>query len=326
MRRVRFERFGDPRDVLRVEEVPPPPTQPGEVLVRMRARPINPADLLTVRGLYGALPAVPATPGNEGMGVVESVGPGVNGLQAGQRVIPLRTPGTWQELLAVKASSLVPVPDSLGDESAAQFVVNPLSVWIIVTQELALEPGQWLLQTAAGSSLGHIVRQVAGLRGVRTINVVRRREQADELRAQGAGEVICTADEDLGQRVMAITGGVGVPAAIDAVGGEVGGDVVRVLAPGGVMLVYGLLSLEPTPIHGGQMVFRGTSVRGFWLAAWLARASAEQQRGLIREVLGHMAKGAIAPPVEAAYDLGDVMAAVDHAERPGRRGKVLLVG
>ena len=324
MRSVRFDRFGEPADVLLVHEAPLPSVGQGEVLVRIRARPINPSDLLTVRGFYGTLPQLPATPGYEGVGVIEAVGPDVTGVQTGQRVI-VRTPGTWQELLVVKGTNLIPPPDSVSDESAAQFTVNPLSAWIMVTEELALQPGQWLLQTAAGSTLGRIVLQVAKLRHVKTINVVRRRDQAQELRTLGADEVICTDEDDLGQRVMAITGGTGVSAAIDAVGGQVGSDVVRVLTPGGVMLVYGLLSRQPTSIDGGQMVFRTTSVRGFWLAAWLRAAPVAKQQTVIREVMTHMAKGEVVPPVEAKYDLGDVTGAVRHAERPGRRGKVLLV-
>lgn len=326
MRSVRFDRFGEPAEVLRVLDLAAPSAGPGQALIRMRARPVNPSDLLTVRGLYGTLPRLPATPGNEGMGVIEAVGPGVPAARVGERVIPIGAPGTWQELLAVKASNLIAVPDGLGDESAAQFVVNPLTAWILVTEELALQPGQWLLQTAAGSTLGRMVLQIAKLRGLKTINVVRRREQVPELEALGADEVICSEDEDLVRRVMAITGGAGVPAAIDAVGGEVGGAAVQALGPGGVLLIYGMLSLKPTPVPGGQMVFRGSSVRGFWLSAWLRRAPAEKQRAVMGEVLRRMAQGEIVPSVEASYDLGDVAAAVRHAERPGRRGKVLLVG
>lgn len=325
MRRITFDRFGDPTEVLQISEAPTPSPGPAEVLVRMRVRPVNPSDLLTIRGFYGTLPTLPATPGYEGMGVVEAAAPDAGALQVGQRVIPVHTSGTWQEFLVTKAPHLIAPPDGISDESAAQFLVNPLSAWIMLTEELAMQPGQWLLQTAAGSTLSRVVLQVARLRNVRTINVVRRREQREELKALGADEVICTEDEDLGQRVMSITDGAGVPAAIDAVGSETGSDAVRVLAPGGSMLTYGMLSFTPIEIHGGQMVFRTTSVRGFWLAPWLQRVSAEKRRAVFADVLTSMAKGEIVPPVEAKYDLGEVLEAVRHAERPGRRGKVLLV-
>src|SRR5215210_721157 len=245
MQSVRFHEFGNPAEVLRVEEVGRPAPGAGQVLVRMRARPINPSDLLTVRGLYGALPVPPATPGLEGMGEVAELGEGVTHLRAGQRVIPLGVAGTWQEFIVAPAAQLIPVPDSINDQTAAQFVVNPLTAWIMTVEELGLQPGEWLLQTAAGSTLGRVVLQIARQHGFRTINVVRRREQAEELKALGADEVICTEDEDLVERVREITGRAGLAKAIDAVGGETCGAVVRALSRGGVMLVYGVLSMEP---------------------------------------------------------------------------------
>src|SRR3712207_2810487 len=103
---VRFQEFGEPLKALRVEEVPRPSPGPGEVLVRMRARPVNPSDLLTVRGLYGVLPKLPASPGLEGVGEVAAVGEGVGQLSAGRRVIPLGVSGTWQEYLIAPAAQV----------------------------------------------------------------------------------------------------------------------------------------------------------------------------------------------------------------------------
>src|SRR5436305_4609068 len=326
MRSVRFYEFGDPADVLRLEDVPRPEPGAGQVLVRLRARSINPSDLLTVHGLYGSLPNLPATPGLEGMGEVAAIGEGVSRFRPGQRVIPLGVPGTWQEYLLAPESQLLPVPDAVGDRTAAQFVVNPLTAWIMTVEELALRPGEWLLQTAAGSTLGRVVLQIAALRGFKTINVVRRREQVEELKALGADEVVCTADEDLVARVKEITGKAGLTKAIDAVGGETGATVVRALGRGGVMLVYGVLSLEPMPVDGGRLIFNASAVRGFWLSEWLRTAAPERRLAVTSELLRLMATQEIVPPVEAEYPLSEVLAAVAHARRPGRSGKVLLVG
>src|SRR5215211_8102290 len=104
MQSVRFQQFGDPAEVLRVEEIEKPEAGAGQVLVKMRARAINPSDLLTVRGLYGSLPVPPATPGLEGMGEVAEVGEGVGHLRAGQRVIPLGVPGTWAGYVVAPAA------------------------------------------------------------------------------------------------------------------------------------------------------------------------------------------------------------------------------
>lgn len=322
---IRFDQFGEPADVLRVVECPKPAPGVGEVLVRMRARPIHPSDLLTVRGLYGSLPTLPATPGVEGAGAIEAIGPNVQDWQTGQRVIPLATPGTWQEYHIVKADQLIPTPDTISDTIAAQFVVNPFTAWVMTTEELRLEPGQWLLQTAAGSTLGRVVLQIAQLRGFKTINVVRRRKQAEELKALGADEVVCTADENLVERVMEITDKAGVPAAIDAVGGQTGADTARSLGLHGMMLSYGLLSSEAIPIDGLHMIFRCSTVRGFWLRDWFRTVPVERRHAVSAELLRLMAGGKIAPPIEAEYPLKDAVKAVQHAERCGRQGKVLLI-
>jgi NADPH2:quinone reductase len=325
MRSIRFHEFGNPSEMLRVEDVAQPEPGPNQVLVKMRARAINPSDLLTVRGLYGALPKLPATPGLEGMGEVAAVGDAVKHLRPGQRVIPLGVQGTWQEYLLAESTGLIPVPDSITDQTAAQFVVNPLTAWIMTIEELQLKPGEWLLQTAAGSTLGRVVLQIARLRGFKTINVVRRRAQVEELRTLGAHEVICTEDEDLLERVKEITGREGITKAIDAVGGETGGAVVRALGRKGVMLVYGLLSMQPMIVDSGRMIFTTSTIRGFWLGEWFRSAPPEQQQAVTGELLRLMATNEIVPPVEAEYPLADVLAAIEHAERPGRSGKVLLV-
>ncbi len=322
---IRFDRFGEPTEVLQLEARPKPAPAAGEVLVGLRARPIHPSDLLTVRGRYGSLPALPATPGVEGAGVIEVVGPEVQGWQAGQRVISLGTPGTWQEYLIAPANRLIPIPDPLSDRAAAQFAINPLTAWIMTVEELDLQPGQWLLQTAAGSTVGRLVLQIAKVRGFKTINVVRRREQAAELKALGADEVVCTDDEDWVARVMAITGEAGVPAAVDAVGGQTGAGAAWALGQHGLMLLYGLLSGQAIPIDGGRMLFQGSAIRGFWLQDWFRTTPAEKQRAVFAGLLERMAGGEIAPPVEAEYPLKDVVQAVQHAERPGRQGKILLI-
>ena len=326
MRSVRFHQFGNPAEVLRVEDVPEPQPGAGQALLSMRARPINPSDLLTVQGLYGALPRLPATPGLEGMGVIEALGEGAEHLRVGQRVIPLGVPGTWQEKLLINSAQLIPVPDQISDQTAAQFVVNPLTAWIMTIEELALQPGEWLLQTAAGSTLGRVVLQIARLRGFKTINVVRRREQVEELKALGADEVICTADEDLVERVKEITGREGLTKAIDAVGGATGAAVVRALGRKGVLLVYGLLSMEPMPVESGRMIFTSATIRGFWLGEWFRSAPPERQQAVTAELLRLMTTHEITPPVEAEYPLKEVQTAIEHSQRPGRSGKVLLVG
>jgi NADPH2:quinone reductase len=326
-RAVRFASFGEPTDVLAAEPVPIPDPGPGQVLLRMTARPVNPSDLSLVRGRYGELPPLPATPGLEGVGVVEALGAGVDGVAVGARVVPMSAaPGTWAEHMLAPGAALVTVPDGVGDEAAAQLVVNPLTAWVLIEEELAVRPGEWLLQNAAGSTLGRVVLQLARARGFHTINVVRRPEQEEELLALGADAVLVEGRDDIAARVREITGGDGATKAIDAVAGEAGARLADALAPRGTLITYGRLSQRPLALDTGRQIFGGTTVRGFWLVRWFRETSPAGVEAAIGAVLGLMADGTVDPPVEARYDLDDVREAVVHAERPGRSGKVLLVG
>src|SRR5205807_2355425 len=160
----------------------------GEVQVRMLASPINPSDMLTVRGLYGVRPELPFVPGYEGVGVVAEAGPGLIGkVMVGRRVAVLnQNGGNWAEFVALPALRVVPVAPRLPDEQVASFFVNPASVLAMVRHVLKVPKGGWLLQSAAGSTLGRMIIKLGRHDGFRTINVVRRREAIDELKALGA--------------------------------------------------------------------------------------------------------------------------------------------
>jgi len=328
MRALRFAEVGDPLAVLRLENVPTPEPGPGQVRVRITHRPINPSDLYCVQGTYPVRPELPGSPGFEGFGVIDALGEGVVGLAVGQRVIPATgTPGTWAEFVVAPAAGVIPIPDAISDQVGAQVLANPMTAWVMLTEALSLSHDDWILQTAAASTLGHLVIQLARHLGMRTINVVRRREHVRQLQAAGANAVICTADERLVDRVREITDGSGVRAAIDAVGGPEGADVAACLANGGTMLSVGLLAGAPLgPLDAAQLIFRGTTIRGFWIIPWFQSRTPEQLQTAFGAVITLLANGTLAPPVEAEYDLADFRGAIEHAQRPGRRGKVLLRG
>lgn len=329
MKAVVFEKFGEPAEVLQIREVPMPEPGRGEVRVRMLASPINPSELSVVRGQYGFLPALPATPGFEGAGVIDAVGSGllarIRGLKPGRRVAVLSgAGGNWQEYVCVSARNVVPAPERTTDEQIATFFVNPASALAMVRHVLKVPAGAWLLQSAAGGALGRMVIRLGRRDGFRTINVVRRRETADELRRLGADETICTAEENLKERVRSLTAGQGVPYAIDAVGGETASAVVRSLAPGGRLLVYGTLSREPMTIDPRSLITRDVSVAGFWLSKWIARQRVLTMLKLFRQISELLKEGVLASEVAAFVPLEQVQSAVRQAEMPGRSGKILL--
>ncbi len=325
MKAVVLDRWGDPEEVLQVRDVPEPSPGRGQVRVRMLASPINPSDLLMVRGQYGRQPPLPATPGFEGVGIVEE-GSGLLARRVmGRRVAVLNgTSGNWQEQVVVPARQAVPVPEGLSDEQAATFFVNPASALVMTRYVLKIPAGAWLLQTAAGSALGRMVIRLGQRHGFRTLNVVRRREQAEELLRLGGTAAVATNDESLFERVQSLTGGEDVPYAIDAVGGATGTEAIRCLGRGGRLLLYGTLAGEPIQIDPRVLLVGQKRVEGFWLSEWVRDQGVLTMLLLFRRIGRLLREGILTSEVGGTFPLEEVRAAVRQAAQPGRQGKVLL--
>src|SRR5947209_3438705 len=335
-------RVGEPTDVLRLESRPVPTPEAGQALIRVRATPIHASDLHVLRGRYGFSPAFPTVGGHmECVGRIEALGPDTEGLEIGERAVAVAVPavpgshtaGTWQEYLVVDTQRLLPVPDHLSDSDACQLAVNPLTALLLVTRELDVQPGEWLLQTAAGSIVGRLVIQLARHLGIPTINVVRRRDAVEEIKALGGDEVICTEDEDLLQRVAEIAGPAGVRKAIDCVAGHVGAQVSQGLAPGGEVVVYGALSThrqtDPAaltiPLQARSVIYEAKAVRGFWLNRWFGTASSADALRALFEVRSLVADEVLSIPQGQPFPLERFAEAISVAETPAHGGKPLFV-
>jgi NADPH:quinone reductase-like Zn-dependent oxidoreductase len=325
MKAVLYERWGDPSEVLHVGEVPAPRPRRGQVRVRMLASPINPADLLMVRGEYGKLARLPATPGFEGVGVVEE-GSGLLAWRVrGKRVAVLNAVGgNWAEQVVIPARQAVPVPDGIPDEQAATFFVNPASAVVMTRYVLKIPAGGCLVQTAAASALGKMVVRLGKWHGFRTLNVVRRAEQAEELRRLGATDVIVSDGEGIPEQVRSLTGGEGARFAIDAVGGPAGTALVQALAPGGRMLCYGTLSGQPIQVDPRILMVGQKKIEGFWLSEWARGQGTLRMLGLFRQIGRLMVAGVVTTESVLSFPLDEVQAAVRQASAPGKPGKVLL--
>ncbi|MGH7169374.1 MAG: zinc-dependent alcohol dehydrogenase family protein, partial [Gemmataceae bacterium] len=265
------------------------------------------------------------TPGFEGVGVVEA-GSGLLARRVlGRRVAVLNSgDGNWKEHVVIPARQAVPVPKELSDEQAATFFVNPAAALIMTRYVLQVPAGAWLLQTAAGSTLGHMVIRLGQRFGFRTLNVVRRREQAEELRRLGGTAAIATIDEPLSESVKALTGGEGVRHAIDAVGGATGSEIVGVLARGGRLVVYGTLAGEPLSVDPRALMVGQKHIEGFWLSEWVRDQKPWTMLWLFRQIGKLMRAGVLVSDMGQSFALTDIHAAVRQAAQPGRQGKVLL--
>jgi NADPH:quinone reductase-like Zn-dependent oxidoreductase len=234
------------------------------------------------------------------------------------------TGGNWQEKVVVSSLRVVPISKHVPDDQAATFFVNPATAFIMTRLVLNVPPRAWLLQTAAGSALGKMVIRLGRHFGFRTMNVVRRRQQAEELLRAGGDAAIATESESIEERVRALTRGEGVSFALDAVGGETGSAVARSLASGGRLLVYGTLAEEPLSLRS-RMLFLGVKrIDGFWLSDWARRQNVWTMIRLFRRIHELMAKGVLGTDIGPVFPLDDIRAAVRQAAASGRNGKVLL--
>ena len=331
MKAIVFEKFGEPADVLKLQDVPEPEPAPGQVLVRMIASPINPSDMMYIRGVYGQKPELPATPGFEGVGVVESTGGGLLGKTlVGKRVVVLnRSRGNWQQKTVVSAKQAIPVSISLTDKQAATFFVNPMTAWVMTREVLKVPKNQWLLQTAANSALGKMVVNLGRTYGFRTINIVRRREQAAEIESDQSRAIVFDAAKDSGDELSAkiskIVGTDGLRFAIDPVGGPTTSVLIRNMGLRGRLLVFGSLADEETiQFSSRTLITSNASVEGFWLSNYMAQQNLFRKLLLIRRVSKQIQAGPLASKIGSTHMLDEFVDAVKAAETPGRAGKVLI--
>ncbi len=321
---AQFSRFGKPDEVIEVVEQPEPGDPgAGEVLVETELFPINPADVLNLEGKYGAAPPkLPMIPGAEGVGRVTKTGSGVTHLKAGDRVL-LPGPGAWRERAIGKAAALFALPAGVDPQQLAMLRVNPPTAYLMLHRFVPPQAGHWVIQNAANSGVGHCLIKLAREAGMKSVNVVRRQELVDPLRAFGADAVLVDGP-DLDARVRAALGGGSLSLAIDAVGGTATQRLARCVADGGTVVNYGLLSGEPCAMDGRELVFRGVTLKGFWLRRWYVETPPEKIAALYRELAAKLADGTLAVEVEQVYPLARLKQAVAHAARGGRSGKILV--
>ncbi len=327
MKALRFDAFGDPSEVLRVVDLPTPEPGPGEIRVKMIASPINPSDILTIRGKYGTLPDLPFTPGYEGVGVVDRAGPGLIGkLLMGRRVAVLsQAGGNWAQYTVIPALRVVPVPNDLPDDQVASFFVNPATALAMTRHVLAVPKGAWLLQSAAGSTLGRMIIKLGKHDGFKTINVVRRPEAMDELKRIGADAVICPADGPIGDQVRRVVGQGGVQYAIDPVAGETGTGMFDALGENGRMLVYGTLEYKPIEVDPRRMIAGKRVLEGFYLGFWSTGRPKWKMVVLFRQISELIRMGVLASEPGRHFAIDDFQEGVRQAEQSGRLGKGLIM-
>ncbi|MFT5122341.1 MAG: trans-2-enoyl-CoA reductase [Kiritimatiellia bacterium] len=322
---VTFEAFGNPRDVVQVSRLDLRDIRPHEVLVKTQMAPINPADLNVLEGTYAVLPETfPAIAGMESIGVIAAKGVSVpNTFKVGQQVIVPQLTGRWSEAYIAPHDSLIGIPPGIPTAQAAMISVNPPTAWRLLHDFAKLKPGDWLIQNAANSGVGRAVIQIAKSKQWKTINIVRRPELVEELKALGA-DIVVVHGPHMRQEILDQIGSAKVTLGLNATGGKILSDLVKHLAPGSTVVTYGAMAKQPFMLSNAHLIFRDIRACGFWITGWYRNAKGTDIQEMLLDLTGLMKSGKIHTPVEHVYSMQDIQAAIDHASRESRSGKVLI--
>ncbi|MEM6582459.1 MAG: zinc-dependent alcohol dehydrogenase family protein [Pseudomonadota bacterium] len=330
MLKAQYETRGPiPQDVIEAVPFEKPELSDGEVLIELLAAPINPSDVLTLTGQYGILPPLPAIGGGEGVGKIVELGPGVDTPAIGQTVLLPLGIGSWSTHMVAGAKALIPMPDDIDPIQLSMITINPPTASLLLSEFVDLEEGDWVIQNAANSGVGSYLITLAKLRGLKTVNVVRRESLIEPLLQSGADVVLVDGDVDgktLAERVSEATAGAKIKLGIDAVGGAATNRIGDALGEGATLVNYGALSGEPCMLHPANIVFKDIRVRGFWLVIWFQSATPEQQQELYGNLTSLMAQGKLSTAIDSTFQVKDIKQAVELAAGGGRNGKVVIVG
>ncbi len=322
MRAVVFEHAGPAERVLDLREMAVPDAMAGEVIVKVHARCIQPADLMFIAGRYRVQPRFPQVAGFDGAGVVAEVGKGVEGIAPGRRVA-FRSPGAWAEFTAVPAARLRPVPANvsatLPDELACQLPLNPPTAWGLLDMARPAR-GARILATAGRSSVVRILAALARRRGLELLRLVR--DGGGYALLQGGRDEVVSRGATVAE---ALDGQPSFDVVLDAVGGPTTLDLMAAASPGGRLISYGVLDDRPFELRAGTVLFRNLVWQGFGIDAWTAGSSAEILAAAMRECWSLLASEPELLPVAGRFGLEDFRLALDRQRKGDPAGKVVLV-
>ncbi len=320
MQAIRVHEYGGP-GMMRLDELPIPEPGPGQVLVRLEAIGVNFIDIYQRSGAYQG--ATPFTLGREGAGVVEAVGPNVEDVRKGDRVAFAMVLGTYAQYAVVDAAEVVPIPDGVSAEQAAAVMLQGMTAHYLALSTYPLQEGESCLVHAAAGGVGHLLVQIARMRGARVIGTASTPEKIELARSAGADEVINYTEEDFQHETRRLTGGRGVDVVYDSVGKDTFEQSMRSLRPRGYLVLYGQSS-GAVPPSDPQLLNRHGSL--FLTRPTLGHYIADRAELLWRagDLFDWLAAGKLEVRIDRTFPLNEVAAAHRYLEGRQTKGKVLL--
>lgn len=323
---VYFHKIGGP-EVLQIENVEVPPPHAGEVRIKVKALGLNRAESMFRSGKYIMEPKFPSRLGYEASGIVEAVGPGVTGFSPGDivSVIPPDDQGkygVYGEIATVPAKYVVKHPPTLSFEEAAAVWMQYMTAYGALIDIAAIKSGDYVVITAASSSVGLAAIQLCNLVGAIPIATTRTQDKKQALLKAGASHVIVTQDENLTERLNEITKNKGARIVFDPVGGKTVVDLAAGMAPGGILFQYGALSPDPTPFPLFTALFKSLTMRGYVLFEILN--DDVRFENAKKFILNALATGKLKPIIAKTFPLEKIVEAHRYLESNSQIGKIIV--
>ncbi len=322
MRVWQVTHYGEPEEMTLAEVDPPVPGK-GQVLIRNRACGFNFFDLLQCQGKYQSRPEFPFTIGAEVAGVIDQVGPGVEGIEPGQRVVSLPRGGGFAECTVVSASRAYPIPDGMSFEQAGAMPVVYQTSLYALSHRAKLQAGEWLLVHAGASGVGVAAIQLGKAMGARVIATAGSDAKLEFCKQQGAEHALNYRDSSWVDAVKSIAGKFGADVIYDPVGGDIFDLSTKVIAPDGRLLVVGFTSGRIPSLPANRALLKNMSVVGvFW------GRHCDENPGYMRflhdRLVGMFQEGKIDPPVGATYPFESIPQGIRDLANRKVRGKAIV--
>lgn len=324
MRAWHVTAHGEPRDVMRLADVPTPAPAAGEVLVRVRAVAINFPDVLLARGEYQVKPDLPFTPGIELCGDVVAIGDQVGHVTVGDRVVASHI-GSLAEYAAVPAIDVRVAPAALDDTRAAGLTIAYQTAWFALHRRARIRSGETLLVHAAAGGVGLAAVQLGVAAGAHVIGVVGSAEKAETARAAGASHVLVRTEvgDGLAQRVKELTDGAGADVVFDPVGGPAFAASTKCIAFEGRIVIVGFASGEIPAARMNHALVKNYSLLGLHWALYQQRRP-ELADHAHAELVRLADAGEIRPVVDDVAGFADAPAAIERLAAGGTVGRVVV--
>ncbi|WP_371318052.1 NADPH:quinone oxidoreductase family protein [Pseudomonas sp. PDM31] len=306
-----------------LESLPLPEPGPGHVRLRVHSTGLGFADGLLCTGRYQLKPALPFVPGCEFAGVVDALGPGVNGVEPGQRYAATAMGGGCAEFVVVPVSSLVPLPDGLDFARAAAFWVDYTTAFHALRDRARLQSGERVLVLGAAGGLGLAAVQIARLLGAQVIGAASTSDKREAARAAGAQQCLDSSAADWSEQLKILTGSVGVDVIFDPVGGEGFEAAFRRLAWGGRHLVLGFAGGGIPALPTNLALLKGAALLGVDIRQFALREP-EKAADAREQLARWVDDGTLQPAAGVVYALNDFQSALASTFNRQRIGKTIL--